>query len=918
MSVGLTRVFIDCDATLDLGQPSLVDVFSRYLTKWYKEGVEVIALTKGSVDKTTKALEVAEVRRYFEEVRSLTEPKIVASVGDLLYEGLKKHGWVPREQLYIDVDVASMVSIFLEGDGTARRINMAHTVRLPAVLTMDNATELLAIVSDRISMEPGRGTTHFFACSYNGVTAPDEEDSLAKLKIDQLTSDDARKAALTRLSGAQQDGVTAGRPDLLRLVKGDAAAAAMDRKAPAPVAAPEPAKSNINSNMSTATGATAQTANTSATVTTAAVAKAKPSTPVRTITLTEVSEGTRVMICTGPQEGCVGTVMKVAGAGSGADTRYRVKIDGSDSTTWTTKVKGVVEGAGGGGGGGGGRDSLPGAGGGPVVSPLMAALSGGSPTAKGGGKGAKGQPKAAPHAAKPKVEEVEEFPEGTLVEVLAGPQKGKCGTVVKITGEAKEKKYRVEIEAGGGSKWVEKIQKANRALQTEEVKPKITDFYDVEKKKLGAGAFGSVQKVTNRATKLVRAMKSCLKPLVKNVAAIWAEVAVMKRLDHPNIIKLYDTFEDHRSVYLIMELCEGGELFNRILEQGRFGEKESAVAMQHIFRGVHYMHSKRVTHRDLKPENFLLTSKQSVEHSQLKIIDFGLAHDFPEDGGFLRTKAGSAYYVSPQVLSANYDHMADMWSLGVINYILLCGQAPFEGDTDPEIFTKVKTGEYHYDEENWGHISKDAKNLINGLLTFDPKQRTTADKALQSPWVSQLAPKAMAARKNSMLQNLRAFQTVNNFKKAALQVVATEMNDGQIRALRETFLALDTNGDGLLSAEELRNGMTKIGVLDVPLDLDQILQQVDANCSGSIDYTEFLSASMDKKQYIQEDVCWAVFRSFDKDGNGKISKEEIEQVLKDRDVQGIASADIAQIMATVDTNGDGEVDFEEFMKMMKG
>jgi len=284
----------------------------------------------------------------------------------------------------------------------------------------------------------------------------------------------------------------------------------------------------------------------------------------------------------------------------------------------------------------------------------------------------------------------------------------------------------------------------------------------------------------------------------------------------------------------------------------------------------------------------------------------------------LRTKAGSAYYVSPQVLNASYDHMADMWSLGVISYIILCGQPPFDGETDPEIFSKVKTGEYKYDPENWSGISQDAKDLIDRLLTFDPTQRIGADLALQSKWVSELAPRAQLGRSGSMIDNLKSFQSANHFKKAALQVVATEMNDTQIKALRDTFLALDTNGDGLLSAQELRDGMAKIGVNEMPADVSRILEQVDANNSGSIDYTEFLSASMDKKMYIQEDVCWAVFRSFDKDGNGKISKDEIAEVLKDRDVRGVAPADISMIMSQIDGDGDGELDFQEFMKMMRG
>lgn len=897
----------------------MVDLFSRFVARWYKEGVEVIALTKGSVDKTSQTLEAAEIRRYFEEVRSLSEPKIFASAGDLLYEGLKKHGWVPREQLYVDTSVEAMTSVWLEASGTPRRCCMAHTLRLPENLSDNTANEFLGIVSDRVFMPPAKGTTHVYAVKYNGSTLVDEEDVVDKLRIDGLPSAEAQKLALERLSVGDQDKILAGRPDLVKLLRGEQAAAAAANNASkvAAVAPPSPAPVSPQRAVSPHTSAvmapnvSTATNNTRTTVQSAAVAAAKPEKSVRTVTLTEVTEGTRVQIGTGPQEGCLGVVMKVVGVGSGGDVRYRVKLDGGESTTWTTKVKGVVEGE--------SRSATtemqsPGPG---MISPAFAALTG-QPVPKGKGKGSAGA-RAPPPEAKPKVEEVEEFQEGTIVEVVTGPQKGKCGTVMKVAGEGKEKKYRVQIEAGGPSSWCPQVKLATRALQKEEVKVKISDLYDIEKKKLGAGAFGSVQKVRNKSTQLVRAMKSCLKPLVKNVDVIWKEVNIMKRLDHPNIIKLYDTFEDHRSVYLIMEICAGGELFNRILEVGRFGEGEAAVVMQHIFRGVFYMHSKRITHRDLKPENFLLTeSGVSVDKSGLKIIDFGLSHDFPEEGTNLRTKAGSAYYVSPQVLNASYDHMGDMWSLGVINYILLCGSPPFEGETDPEIFAKIKTGEYEYDEANWGQISQDAKNLIDGLLTFEPKHRTTADQAMKSTWVSKLAPKAVPGRKFSMLENLRAFQSVNTFKKAAMQVVASEMSEGQIKALRETFLALDSNGDGMLSAQELRDGMSKIGLSEVPADLGRIWDALDCKTTGSIDYTEFLGASMDKKTYMQEDVCWAVFRVFDKDGNGKISKEEIAEVLRDRDIAHVAATDIANIVTTIDLNGDGEIDFEEFMKMMRG
>merc|ERR1719203_518380 len=366
-----------------------------------------------------------------------------------------------------------------------------------------------------------------------------------------------------------------------------------------------------------------------------------------------------------------------------------------------------------------------------------------------------------------------------------------------------------------------------------------------------------------------------------------------------------------------MELCAGGELFDRIIDSGHFGEKDAALLMQQILRGVNYMHWKRVTHRDLKPENFLLTTKEAVSKAHLKIIDFGLAHDFPEPGDFLKTNAGSSYYIAPEIMKARYDQKADMWSCGVITYVLLCGSPPFPGETDSEILAKVKEGKYSYEDENWNGVSKDAKGLIDHLLELDVGKRLDAESALNHKWVADKAPAATPGRRGSVLDNLRSFQGLNKFKKAALQVVATEMSDAKIEALRSTFIALDTNGDGRLSAAEVRDGLAKMGMQNVPADLKEVLQGVDADSNGSIEYKEFISAGLDKRLYLEQDVCWAAFCLFDKDGNGKISKDEIAQVLASSDVQAVAHTDLSDIMRAVDTNGDGEIDFDEFMKMMR-
>merc|ERR1719199_1603179 len=192
-------------------------------------------------------------------------------------------------------------------------------------------------------------------------------------------------------------------------------------------------------------------------------------------------------------------------------------------------------------------------------------------------------------------------------------------------------------------------------------------------------------------------------------------------MDHPNIIKLFESFEDHRNIYLILELATGGELFDRIIETGHFTEVQAAIVMQQILRGIFYMHEIKLTHRDLKPENFLFQTKDPIEKCTLKIIDFGLSCKFGE-GAVLTTKAGTPYYVAPQVLQGRYDQASDLWSCGVIMYVLLCGYPPFYGETDSEVLNKVRSGRFSFGSSCWRAVTQDAKDLIRELIKMDPKQ----------------------------------------------------------------------------------------------------------------------------------------------------------------------------------------------------
>lgn len=447
---------------------------------------------------------------------------------------------------------------------------------------------------------------------------------------------------------------------------------------------------------------------------------------------------------------------------------------------------------------------------------------------------------------------------------------------------------------------------------------KIQDAYDMEKKKLGEGSYGSVCKAKSKSTGAVRAIKNISKAQMKNIERFKQEIAIMKLMDHPNIIKLYETFEDHRSIYLVMELCNGGELFDRIIECGHFTEAQAATLMQQIIRAIYYMHENKVCHRDLKPENFLFTTKDSIEKNILKIIDFGLSCKF-EPGQVLTTKAGTPYYVAPQVLAGKYDQLSDMWSCGVIMYVMLCGYPPFFGETDAEVLAKVRLGNFSFNASDWKNITEDAKTLIRYLLKMNPRDRYTAEQALSHEWIDKKAPKAPnVPLQQGMVDNLRGFRSQNKLKKAALHIIAGQLNEEQIKALRDTFMSLDRNGDGLLTTKEMKEGLNKAGLKDIPVDLQQILEDVDSDGSGVIDYTEFLAATLDRRVYIQEDVCWSAFRLFDRNGDGKISKEELKLVLSSGDVDKVIDGNVAEILSQVDGDGDGMIDFKEFMTMMRG
>uniref|UniRef100_A0A0E0GTD5 non-specific serine/threonine protein kinase n=1 Tax=Oryza nivara TaxID=4536 RepID=A0A0E0GTD5_ORYNI len=327
---------------------------------------------------------------------------------------------------------------------------------------------------------------------------------------------------------------------------------------------------------------------------------------------------------------------------------------------------------------------------------------------------------------------------------------------------------------------------------------------------------------------------------------------------------------------------------------------------------VHSCHSMGVMHRDLKPENFLFLNKR--EDSPLKATDFGLSVFF-KPGEQFRDLVGSAYYVAPEVLKRLYGAEADIWSAGVILYILLSGVPPFWAENEDGIFDAVLQGHIDFSSEPWPSISSGAKDLVKRMLRQDPKERLTAAEILNHPWIREDGEAPDKPLDITVISRMKQFRAMNKLKKVALKVVAENLSEEEIVGLKEMFKSLDTDNSGTITLEELRAGLPKLGTKISESELMQLMEAADVDGNGSIDYVEFISATMHMNRLEKEDHIYKAFEYFDKDHSGFITVDELEEALTKYDMGDEAT--IKEIIAEVDTDHDGRINYQEFVAMMK-
>jgi calcium-dependent protein kinase len=439
----------------------------------------------------------------------------------------------------------------------------------------------------------------------------------------------------------------------------------------------------------------------------------------------------------------------------------------------------------------------------------------------------------------------------------------------------------------------------------------IREYYRFIGGNVGEGSYGIVRIARRLYDGVKRAIKIIPKSRVHRPEVLIREITILKQVDHPNIVKLYETYEDNRYIYLVMELMEGGELFDRIIEKGHFTEEEAARLFQQMLSAINYLHKHKIAHRDLKPENFLFASDSF--NSPLKLIDFGFAKNLRTER-FMTTKAGTAYYISPEVLTGIYTEKCDIWSIGVILYMMLSGYPPFDGKSDAEILEKVRIGTFTFSQREWREVSADAKDLVTKMLDPIPPRRISAADALKHPWLTNFLDSPKSPLVLDIVE-LRKYQNFNKLKKAVLNYIATQLSDNEIAELVNLFNRLDTNRDGMLSVTEFTDSLSSCEKLSSN-EIDRIARSVDLDGSGTIDYTEFLAATLDQKLYCNEEKLWNAFKRFDIENTGKISADNLRHVL---DSEGLVDDPEVwdDVIRESDKNRDGVIDFEDFLKMMQ-
>ncbi|OMJ88622.1 hypothetical protein SteCoe_9402 [Stentor coeruleus] len=441
------------------------------------------------------------------------------------------------------------------------------------------------------------------------------------------------------------------------------------------------------------------------------------------------------------------------------------------------------------------------------------------------------------------------------------------------------------------------------------------NYYKLANAPLGSGAWGEVRTCTLKSTEEIRVVKIISKTELPqsmiNERAAFHEANIIKKLDHPNLPRIYEFFEDEQNYFIVLEYIKGGDLFDRIVELKSFSEAQASQIILQILLAVNYLHSCGIVHRDIKPENILMNDSNSLS---LKLVDFDTATVFRNTS--FRKMFGTPLYMAPEIVKGKYNEKCDLWSCGIILFILLTGRPPF-GGSDDEILARLKNMKFDFRDKIFKGISEEVMDLLKKLLEVDPNKRISASEACSHPWLVNLKESVEDIEVLDILKNIKNFRGASKLKTLIHTFIISKIADpAQYKTELAVFHLLDANRDGKISKEELVKLMVdkKLPVEEAEMYAELIMEHADIDNSGFIDYTEFLRASVNKNRVLTKENILNAFKILDQDKSGAIEVEELRQWITDDGSTSVRL--VEEIIKKVDKNEDGKIDQEEFESLL--
>lgn len=465
-----------------------------------------------------------------------------------------------------------------------------------------------------------------------------------------------------------------------------------------------------------------------------------------------------------------------------------------------------------------------------------------------------------------------------------------------------------------------------RSMMIQHHERDIAENYKVNPKEMSSGSYGKVYVAEDRnAPDRKVAIKTVIGSDGRRLEAFKREIEIMKELDHPNICKLLETYDEGRKIHLVMELLDGGELFDRIANDVHLSEEESVAIVRQVGAALKYAHSRGIAHRDMKPENVVFCSKDK-KNSHVKVIDWGLGWYF--DRNHMHNTVGTLTYAAPEVIEAktkgDYTALCDVWSLGVVAYVMLSGKVPFTGSR-MRMLTQMKHARIPFNGPPWDRVSPQAMSFLQHTMEYDPTKRLSVEDVMRHEWIRPVRTSAtVSSNTRQVLQNMEMFSRTSQLLTVCMGALARQLDHNSLQEIQQTFSELDQDGDGAITFPEMRAGFERVfgtEALDFE-SLEEIFNSLDLDGSGKIDYTEFCAAGIGSWMGSNDEALWAAFKTFDLDGDGKISSDELREVMMGSDPNQQISPELcdeamSELMEKYDADQDGLVTYDEWRRFMR-